>query len=61
MTKLMLADGGLVETQPRVSVTFYEDGTCTPFRVQLRTRDGAHLLSIDPWTCAPVLTKPDAS
>jgi len=56
-----LIGGVLVETQPLVSVTFYEDGTCTPFRVQLRTRDGAHLLSIDPWTCAPVLTKPDAS
>jgi hypothetical protein len=42
------------------SVTFYDDGTCTPFRVQLRTNAGAHMLTIDPWTCAPVLTKSDA-
>jgi len=56
-----LIGGVLVETQPLASVTFYEDGTCTPFRVQLRTRDGAHLLSIDPWTCAPILANPNAS
>ena len=57
----VLIGGVLVETQPLASVAFYEDGTCTPFRVQLRTGDGAHMLSIDPWTCAPVLTKSDAS
>jgi general secretion pathway protein H len=56
-----LIGGVLVETQPLASVTFYSDGTCTPFRVQLRTGAGAHLLSIDPWTCAPVLTKSDAT
>jgi general secretion pathway protein H len=42
------------------AVTFYNDGTCTPFRAQVRTYAGAHMLSVDPWTCAPVLTKTDA-
>jgi len=57
----VLVGGTLVETQPMASVTFYDDGTCTPFRVQLRSGGGAHMLCVDPWTCAPVLTKPDAS
>jgi len=56
-----LVGGTLVETQPLASVTFYNDGTCTPFRVQIRTNGGVHMLSIDPWTCAPVLTKSDAA
>ncbi|HXQ81228.1 MAG TPA: prepilin-type N-terminal cleavage/methylation domain-containing protein [Opitutaceae bacterium] len=57
----ILLGGTLVETQLLASVTFYDDGTCTPFRVQIRTGAGAHLLSIDPWTCAPVLAKSDAA
>jgi general secretion pathway protein H len=60
-TSLALIGGTLVDTQPLASVTFYDDGTCTPFRVQIRTAGGAHLLSIDPWTCAPELTKSDAA
>jgi prepilin-type N-terminal cleavage/methylation domain-containing protein len=57
----VLVGGTLVETTPLASVTFYGDGTCTPFRVQIRTLAGAHMLSIDPWTCAPVLAKSDAA
>jgi prepilin-type N-terminal cleavage/methylation domain-containing protein len=45
----------LVETQTIPYVTFYGDGTCSPFRVQFRTGGPAHSLSIDPWTCAPIL------
>jgi general secretion pathway protein H len=56
----VLIGGTLVETEPLAAVTFYNDGTCTPFRVQLRANGGAHLLSVDPWTCAPVLSKSDA-
>jgi prepilin-type N-terminal cleavage/methylation domain-containing protein len=55
-----LVGGTLVETEPIASVTFYNDGTCTPFRVQIRANGAAHLLSIDPWTCAPVLSLSDA-
>ena len=48
--------GGVNDTQPlRGGVTFYDDGTCTPFRVQIRTNGGTQILAIDPWTCAAVL------
>jgi Tfp pilus assembly protein FimT len=47
--------GQVVETQALPFVTFYSDGTCTAFRVQIRLGVNAHILSIDPWTCAPVL------
>jgi len=57
----ILIGGIVVETEPLTSVTFYDDGTCTPFRAQIRTNAGAHLLSIDPWTCAPILSKTDAT
>ncbi len=56
-----LIGGTLVETQPLAAATFYNDGTCTPFRAQVRTLGGAHILSVDPWTCAPVLSKSDAT
>jgi len=55
-----LVGGTLVETQPMATVAFYNDGTCTPFRAQIRANAGAHMLSIDPWTCAPVLSPTDA-
>lgn len=58
---LVLIGGTLVESQPLASVTFYDDGTCTPFRVQLRANGNAHILSVDPWTCAPLLNKADAT
>ncbi|MSU69508.1 MAG: prepilin-type N-terminal cleavage/methylation domain-containing protein [Opitutaceae bacterium] len=47
--------GIIVETQPLPFVTFYPDGTCSPFRVQLRTAGSARVIAIDPWTCAPML------
>ncbi|HEY0945519.1 MAG TPA: prepilin-type N-terminal cleavage/methylation domain-containing protein [Opitutaceae bacterium] len=51
----ILIGGNLVETQALPYVKFYDDGTCTPFRMQVRTGGPARTLSIDPWTCAPVL------
>jgi prepilin-type N-terminal cleavage/methylation domain-containing protein len=51
----ILVGGQLVETQTLPFVTFYGDGTCSPFRVQLKIRGGARILEIDPWTCAPML------
>jgi prepilin-type N-terminal cleavage/methylation domain-containing protein len=56
-----LVGGTLVETEPIATVTFYNDGTCTPFRAQIRANGGAHTLSVDPWTCAPVISKSDAT
>lgn len=52
----ILLGGQLVETQTIPFVTFYGDGTCSPFRVQLKSRNGARVLEIDPWTCAPMLS-----
>jgi prepilin-type N-terminal cleavage/methylation domain-containing protein len=53
----ILVAGQMVETQTLSSVTFYGDGTCSPFRVQIRTSAIAvRSLAIDPWTCAEVLT-----
>lgn len=51
----ILIGGVLVENQPLPFVTFFEDGTCTPFRVQIRTTGEVETLGVDPWTCAPVL------
>lgn len=51
----ILIGGELVETQTITHVTFYGDGTCTPFRVQFRIGASAHTLAIDPWTCAQML------
>ncbi len=51
----MLIAGVLVETQTVPYVTFYPDGTCSPFRVQFRVNGTASVTAIDPWTCAPVL------
>ena len=53
----ILIGGQAVETQERPSVTFYPDGTCDPFRVQIRLPSGASAMGVDPWTCAPVLEK----
>jgi len=52
----ILVGGQLVETQTIPTVIFYGDGTCSPFRAQIKSRSGARVLEIDPWTCAPMLT-----
>ena len=55
----ILVGGVAIETQAVPAVIFYTDGTCTPFRLQISRRGGAHIVAIDPWTCAPILTPPD--
>jgi prepilin-type N-terminal cleavage/methylation domain-containing protein len=57
----VLIGGALVETQTITYVTFYPDGTCTPFRLQIRQRDNVRALNIDPWTCARVLSGADSN
>lgn len=51
----ILLGGQLVETQTIPFVTFYGDGTCSPFRLQIRTGGEPRVLMIDPWTCSLVL------
>jgi prepilin-type N-terminal cleavage/methylation domain-containing protein len=58
---MILIGGVAVESNPIPFVTFYPDGTCTPFRAQFMRNGATHLLSVDPWTCAPMLvTDPNA-
>lgn len=55
--KILLA-GQAVETTTIPRATFYNDGTCSPFRAQIVNDMGVMLtVEIDPWTCAPVLQK----
>jgi general secretion pathway protein H len=56
---VILVGGVLLESQTIPFVTFYSDGTCTAFRAQVVRNGGTSMLSIDPWTCAPVLTPND--
>jgi general secretion pathway protein H len=51
----ILVGGVAIETGTAPSVVFFADGTCTPFRIQIRLPSGAHVLAVDPWTCAKVL------
>jgi general secretion pathway protein H len=53
----ILVGGTLLETGALSHAAYYEDGTCSPFRVQFRANGSAHLVAIDPWTCAQVLTQ----
>ena len=57
----VLIGGALVSTQTVPSVTFYPDGTCGAFRLQVRTGGPAHLLNIDRWTCAQVLPRQETT
>lgn len=51
----ILLGGLLVESQPVAFVTFYSDGTCSPFRAQFMRNASVSTMAVDPWTCAPVL------
>jgi prepilin-type N-terminal cleavage/methylation domain-containing protein len=51
---IMIA-GMIIETQKLPFITFYPDGTCSPFRAQFRQNDSVRVIAIDPWTCAPIL------
>ena len=57
----VLIGGTLLGTESMPYVTFFPDGTCIPFRVQVRLRDGVHSLAIDPWTCARVLSQTNSN
>lgn len=56
---VILVAGVIVETQTVPFVTFYPDGTCTAFRLQIVRDGGREQLAIDPWTCAEMLIPPD--
>jgi len=52
----ILLGGSAVESVTISVVLFYSDGTCMPFRAQIRNGANAHTIKIDPWTCAKILT-----
>lgn len=56
---MILVGGVLIEGQSIPYVTFYSDGTCSAFRAQFMRAGAATVLSVDPWTCAPVLPAVD--
>lgn len=56
---VIVVRGVVVETKSVKFVTFYPDGTCTAFRVQIRRGGDVNTLAIDPWTCAAVLPPND--
>ncbi len=56
---MILLGGVAIETQTLPFVTFYADGTCTPFRLQIQKGENVTTLALDPWTCAAVLTPAD--
>ena len=61
-SSVVLIGGQVVDTQTVPFVTFYADGTCSPFRVQFRAAgSAAQVVAIDPWTCARELTPPEGS
>lgn len=57
----VLIGGQVVESSPIPYVTFYADGTCSPFRTQFRNGGAVRVVEIDPWTCAKVLPKLDSN
>ncbi len=58
---MIMVAGTVIETKKVDAVSFYGDGTCSAFRVQFFRNGATHIASIDPWTCAPVLTTADAN
>jgi prepilin-type N-terminal cleavage/methylation domain-containing protein len=56
-----LPGGSLDQSAPVPYVTFFGDGTCTPFNVQFRSKASTQLMEIDPWTCAQMLKVPPSS
>jgi prepilin-type N-terminal cleavage/methylation domain-containing protein len=55
-TSAVLLGGSLVETGRLTEVRFHPDGSCDPFRAMLTEADGRRrTLTLDPWTCAPML------
>jgi prepilin-type N-terminal cleavage/methylation domain-containing protein len=57
----VLVGGMLLETGALPRVAFYSDGTCLQFRVQFSAKGSSHIVSIDPWTCAPMLAPQEGS
>jgi general secretion pathway protein H len=51
LTSSSVLIGGRLVENAIVTVRFYPDGTCDPFRLELVHGDQSRILTIDPWTC----------
>ena len=56
-TSSILVGGQLLEA-PLAKVRFYADGTCDPFRLEIRRNQQSSVLVIDPWTCTALAPDP---
>ncbi len=57
-TSYVLIRGELVQTEPVESVTFFPDGSSTPFTIELGYAGDRWSYPIDPWTGAPLPRRP---
>lgn len=60
-SQFTLVAGQLVDLREIPSIQFFQDGTCTPFVLELVVGDSTRRIEIDPWTGAELLPDEDAS
>ncbi len=60
-SQFTLVRGQLVDLREIPSIQFFQDGTCTPFVLELGVGDSTRRIEIDPWTGAELLPDADAS
>ena len=60
-SQFTLVGGELVDLREIPSIQFFQDGTCTPFVLELAVGNAQRRIEIDPWTGAELLPEGDAS
>jgi len=55
--ELILIRGQLIDNQPIAQVSYYPDGSCTSFWLQLDFAGESRQIQVDPWTGAEMLSK----
>lgn len=60
-SQFTLVRGELVDLREIPSIQFFQDGTCTPFVLELTVGDTQRRIEIDPWTGAELLPDEHAS
>jgi prepilin-type N-terminal cleavage/methylation domain-containing protein len=60
-SQFTLVGGQLVDLREIPSIQFFQDGTCTPFVLELVVGDTTRRIEVDPWTGAELLPDEHAS
>lgn len=60
-SQFTLRSGELVDLREIPAIHFFQDGTCTPFVLELNVGDSTRRIEIDPWTGAELLPDDHAS